>query len=108
MKIPFFRATIEIIIMYGSETWTVTKNMSERIDCCYTIILLIWLSTSIIVGVDLTTEQSTAAYKIDYKEQGKEDETGRTHFQACGSNCHDNMVPLTLSERAWSSSTHFH
>ena len=32
-------ATVESILLYGSETWTITKNMSNRIDGCYTNML---------------------------------------------------------------------
>ena len=39
IKIKFFRACVESILMYGSETWTVTKALEERINGCYTQLL---------------------------------------------------------------------
>ena len=39
MKIRLFRACIEPILLYGAETWTLTKTLSKRIDGCYTILL---------------------------------------------------------------------
>ena len=38
-KIKFFRACVESILLYGSETWTVTKAFEERINGCYTQLL---------------------------------------------------------------------
>ena len=34
-----FQATLESILLYGSETWKITKSMSERIDGYYTRML---------------------------------------------------------------------
>lgn len=39
LKIRLFQATVESILLYGSETWTLTKSLSERIDGCYTRML---------------------------------------------------------------------
>ena len=39
IKIKFFRACIESILLYGSETWTVTQAFEERINGCYTQLL---------------------------------------------------------------------
>ena len=38
-KIKFFRACVESILLYGSETWTVTKTFEDRINGCYTQLL---------------------------------------------------------------------
>ena len=39
LKINIFRACVESILLYGSETWTITKKMEARIDGCYTQLL---------------------------------------------------------------------
>ena len=39
LKIRFFRACIESVQLYGSETWTITAKMKQRIDGCYTRLL---------------------------------------------------------------------
>ncbi len=39
LKINFFQASVESILLYGSETWTVTARLKERIDGCYTKLL---------------------------------------------------------------------
>ena len=39
IKIKIFKACVESILLYGSETWTITKNMEARIDGCYTKLL---------------------------------------------------------------------
>ena len=39
LKIRLFQATVESILLYGSETWTITKTLSKRIDGCYTRML---------------------------------------------------------------------
>ena len=36
LKRRLFRATIENILLYGSETWTITKTFENKIDGCYT------------------------------------------------------------------------
>ena len=39
-KIRIFRATIEPILLYGSETWTLSKKMEKRLDGTYTRLLM--------------------------------------------------------------------
>ena len=39
LKIRLFQATVESILLYGSETWTVTESLAKRIDGCYTRML---------------------------------------------------------------------
>ena len=38
-KIKIFQATVESILLYGSETWTVTVKVSKILDGCYTRLL---------------------------------------------------------------------
>ena len=46
LKIRIFRATIEIILLYGSETWTITKTFENKIDGCYTWLIIMILNIS--------------------------------------------------------------
>ncbi|MCP4493068.1 MAG: hypothetical protein GY820_38085 [Gammaproteobacteria bacterium] len=39
LKIRLFQATVESILLYGAETWTLTKSLSKRVDGCYTRML---------------------------------------------------------------------
>ena len=39
IKIRLFRATVEAILLYGSETWTVTSSLAKRLDGCYSRML---------------------------------------------------------------------
>ena len=39
LKIRLFQATVESILLYGSETWTIPVALSKRIDGCYTRML---------------------------------------------------------------------
>ena len=39
LKINFFRSTVESILLYGAETWTMTKTMNSEIDGTYTRLL---------------------------------------------------------------------
>ena len=39
LKIQFFRATVESVMLYGAESWTLTKAMSYRLDGTYTRML---------------------------------------------------------------------
>ena len=38
-KIRIFRATIEPVLLYGSETWTLSAKQQHRLDGCYTRLL---------------------------------------------------------------------
>ena len=38
-KIQFFRACVESILLYGAETWTITRKFEDRINGCYTQLL---------------------------------------------------------------------
>ena len=39
VKVKLFQATVESVLLYGSETWTVTKKIGKSIDGCYTRML---------------------------------------------------------------------
>ena len=39
LKIRLFQATVEQILLYASETWTVTDTLAKKIDGCYTRML---------------------------------------------------------------------
>ena len=39
LKINYFRATVERILMHGAETWTMNARMHKRLDGCYTNLL---------------------------------------------------------------------
>ncbi|KAL5260700.1 hypothetical protein ACHWQZ_G010752 [Mnemiopsis leidyi] len=39
LKVRLFIATVESILLYGSETWTLTESMKKRVDGCYTRML---------------------------------------------------------------------
>ena len=40
LKIRIFRATVEPILLYGSETWTLPVRLEKRLDGCYTRLLM--------------------------------------------------------------------
>ncbi|KAL5255427.1 hypothetical protein ACHWQZ_G010854 [Mnemiopsis leidyi] len=39
MKIRLFRATVESVLLYGSETWTISQAMAKRINGSYSRML---------------------------------------------------------------------
>ena len=39
LKIQFLRATMESVLLYGSECWTLTVQQQKRLDGCYTRLL---------------------------------------------------------------------
>lgn len=40
LKVKFFRACVEPVLLYGSETWTMNKQFQKRLDGCYTRLLM--------------------------------------------------------------------
>lgn len=46
LKIHFFRATVETVLLYGAECWTLTKQQQKRVDGCYTRLLRASLNVS--------------------------------------------------------------
>ena len=38
-KVRLFRAPVESVLLYNSETWTINKNMQKKITGCYTRML---------------------------------------------------------------------
>ena len=40
LKIQIFRATVEPILLYGSETWTLSSKLEKRLDGTYTRLLM--------------------------------------------------------------------
>ena len=39
MKIRLFRATVESVLLYGSETWTMSQSLVKRVNGCYSRML---------------------------------------------------------------------
>ena len=46
LKIRLFVATVESILLYGSETWTMTVSLEKQIDGCYTRMLRMALNVN--------------------------------------------------------------
>ena len=46
IKVRLFRATVESVLLYNSETWFINKNMQKRVDGCYTRMLRMTTNTS--------------------------------------------------------------
>ena len=46
LKILFFRATVESVLLYGAECWTLTKQQEKKLDGCYTRLLRASLNIS--------------------------------------------------------------
>ena len=45
-NINLFQATVETILLYGSETWTITASLKKNIDGCYTRMLWMVLDSN--------------------------------------------------------------
>ena len=45
-KIKLFQATVESVLLYGSETWTITSKIRKMLDGCYTRLLRTALNVS--------------------------------------------------------------
>ena len=46
LKVQFFRATVESVLLYGAECWTLTKQQQKKLDGCYTRLLRASLNVS--------------------------------------------------------------
>ena len=46
LKIRFFRVSVESVLLYGSESLTLTTTLEEQIDGCYTRLLRAALNIS--------------------------------------------------------------
>ena len=46
MKVRDFTALVESVLLYGSETWTMTKRLNKMVDGCYTRMLRMALNVS--------------------------------------------------------------
>jgi hypothetical protein len=46
LKIQFFKSTVETILLYRAENWTLTKEKEARLDGCYTRLLRTALNIS--------------------------------------------------------------
>ena len=57
IKIKIFRVTIEPILLYGSETWTLSAKQHARLDGCYTRLLRRVLNLSWKKHPTLATQQ---------------------------------------------------
>ena len=44
LEIRLFTATVESVLLYGSETWTMTKRLTKIIDGCYSRMLMMALN----------------------------------------------------------------
>ena len=46
LKVRLFLATVEAVLLYRAETWTLTKTMKKQLDGCYTRMLKMSLHVS--------------------------------------------------------------
>ena len=46
IKVRLFTATVESVLHYGSETWTLTQTLEKELDGCYTRMLRMALNVS--------------------------------------------------------------
>ena len=46
IKIRIFRATVESVLTYGAETWSLNKTLNKRLDGCYTRLLRMATNTN--------------------------------------------------------------
>ena len=46
LKVRLFVATVETVLLYGAETWTLTSALKKRLDGCYTRMLRLALNIS--------------------------------------------------------------
>ena len=46
LKIQLFRSTVETVLLYGSNTWTLTKTLARKLDGTYTRLLRAALNVS--------------------------------------------------------------
>eukprot|EP00116_Pleurobrachia_bachei_P005435 sb/3465697/ len=46
IKVNLFRTTVEAILLYGAETWTLTSTLEKRLDGCYSRMLRMALGIS--------------------------------------------------------------
>ena len=46
LKVHVFRATVEHVLLYGAECWTLTKQLQKRLDGCYTRLIRASLNVS--------------------------------------------------------------
>ena len=46
LKVRLFISTVESVLLYGSETWTLTKKLQKQIDGCYTRMLRMALNVT--------------------------------------------------------------
>ena len=47
IKIRLFTATVESVLLYGSEAWTLTQRLTKRLDGCYTRMLRMALDITV-------------------------------------------------------------
>ena len=40
LKVKFFKACVEPVLLYGSETWTLNRQFEKRLNGCYAMLLL--------------------------------------------------------------------
>ena len=40
LKVKFFKACVEPVLLYGSETWTLNRQFEKRLNGCYTRLLM--------------------------------------------------------------------
>lgn len=72
LKIRLFTATVESVLFYGSETWTITKRLEKMIDGSYTRMLRMALGVSWeqhMTNVELYGSLSKAISKIAERRQ---------------------------------------
>ena len=73
IKIRLFIATVESVLLYGAETWTITQTMKTQLDSCYNRMLRMALNISWkqhIPNIQLYGELSPVSTKYNKDERG--------------------------------------
>ena len=70
IKIRLFIATVESVLLYGAETWTITQTMKKQLDGCYTRMLWMALNVSwkqLIPNIQLYGELPPVSTKVQQR-----------------------------------------
>ena len=74
LKIKLFHATVESVLLYGCETWTITTKIRKALDGCYTRMLPSALN------VDWKTHMTNADCTVTFLKLQKKNQSKTTNI----------------------------
>ena len=98
-KIKLFQATVESVLLYGSETWTITSKIRKMLDGCYTRLLRTALNVS--WKAHMTNQDLYGLWRPPQSKREDQEKTPPVRWSLHEENWSSNYRCIVVETSAW-------